>query len=118
MVVDDDDDMRFVTRTVINESNLDVEVTGVAADARDALLLWREDRPDVVVLDQRMPDRSGLDVARAILAEDPTQPIVIFSANLQPAVVEAAERLGVRECVQKDELQRLPAALERHGRHG
>ena len=116
LVVDDDEDMRDLIRTFIDRSAANVRVSAVASDGDEALKLWRDDKPDVVVLDMRMPDMSGLDVAQAILAEDPTQPIVLFSAYLHPGVLGAAERLGVSECVQKDDLRRLPEVLERHGR--
>ena len=51
--------------------------------------------PDVVLLDQRMPGLSGLETAEVILREKPNQAVILFTAFLDPAVRQSAERLGV-----------------------
>jgi two-component system invasion response regulator UvrY len=90
-----------------------VATFGVAADA----LAWcRIDPPDVVVLDLHLPGIGGLDVAAAILEQDPSQAIVMFSAFLHPAVRAEAERMGVRACLDKQDLRLLPTALWEHRR--
>lgn len=116
LVVEDDDAMRNLVQTFIDLSDSAVEVVSVAADGADAIAHWRADDPDVIVLDLRMAESSGLEVAKEILAEDPDQPIVLFSAHMHPAVVAEAARVGVRECIEKDRFRHLPAILERHGR--
>jgi DNA-binding NarL/FixJ family response regulator len=108
--------MRNLIRTFIDLSDAAVEVTADASGGEDAIRQWRADHPDVIVLDVRMPDTSGLDVAQTILAEDPTQAIVLFSFNLDTDVVSIAEELGVRQCLEKDQLGQLPDILERCGR--
>ena len=65
-----------------------------------------------------MPTMSGLEAAEAILGEDPTQPIVLFSAYLHPTVLAAAENLGVRACVEKDQIGQLPETLAKHATRG
>lgn len=116
LVVDDDDDMRYLLRAYIDLSETALEVTGMAGSGDEAIRMWRADAPDVIVLDIRMPTMSGLEAAQAILAEDPAQPIVLFSAYLHPTVLAVAEGLGVRACVEKNQLRELPEILERHAR--
>jgi CheY-like chemotaxis protein len=116
MVVDDDDDMRYLLRAYIDLSETTLEVTGMASSGEEALRQWRQHAPDVIVLDVRMPTMSGLEAAQAILDEDPTQPIVLFSAYMHPTVLAVADDLGVRECVEKSQLRDLPEILERHAR--
>jgi DNA-binding NarL/FixJ family response regulator len=115
LIVDDDDDMRFLLRVVIEAANQGLAIAGEARSASEAVEQWREHEPDVVVLDHRMPDRSGLDVAEEILAERPDQSIILFSAFLDDETVARAEALGVRACLSKDRYDEIPAALWDHG---
>jgi DNA-binding NarL/FixJ family response regulator len=115
LIVDDDDDMRFLLRVLIEAANEGLKVAGEARSATEAVEQWRAHAPDVVVLDYRMPDRSGLDVAAEILAEAPDQSIILFSAFLDDDTVARAEALGVRACLSKDRYDEIPAALWHYG---
>jgi DNA-binding NarL/FixJ family response regulator len=115
LIVDDDDDMRFLVRVLIEAANEGLAVAAEARNADEAVERWREHRPDVVVLDNRMPGRSGLDVAAEILAESPDQSIILFSAFLDDDTLALADALGVRACLSKDHYDQLPAALWRYG---
>jgi DNA-binding NarL/FixJ family response regulator len=107
LVVEDNDDIRFLLTTVFRLAK-DIDIVGEAHDADDALARWRELRPQVVVLDYRLPGPDGLHVAEQILSEDPTQPIILFSAFLDKRMVETAAALGVIECLSKDQVRQLP----------
>lgn len=113
LIVDDEEDMRFLVRAVIEAANHGLSVSGEAADGAEALVRWREERPEVVVLDHRMPDMTGLEVAEAILKEHPEQSIVLFSAYLDEDTTAAATALGVDICLAKTDYGRLPEALWR-----
>jgi CheY-like chemotaxis protein len=111
LIVDDEDDVRSLVRMVVEAANEGLVVSGEAANGDEALEHWRENHPVAVVLDQRMPGMSGLEVARHILAEDPDQPIILFSAFLDQTTREEARRLGVRVCLDKTQVSRLPEEL-------
>jgi two-component system response regulator YesN len=113
-IVDDDEDLRFLIASTIEFANDGLEVAGVAASGDEALAALPQLRPDVIVLDFRMPDRDGLDIAAAILADDPKQNVVIFSAYIDADTEERAERIGVRECVSKDRLKALPEIIRHY----
>jgi DNA-binding NarL/FixJ family response regulator len=106
VIVDDDDDMRSLLRLMF-DLEAAVEVVGEAATCAGAVAVWREHRPDVVVLDYRMPDCSGTDAAREILAEDPKATIIMFSASMNDQEIAEAKALGVRAFVSKDQLRAL-----------
>jgi YesN/AraC family two-component response regulator len=111
LIVDDEEDMRALLRSTIEIANEGLHVAGEAADGDDAMAQWREKRPAIVVLDQRMPGATGLDVAERILAEHPEQAIILFSAYLDPDILDTAARLGIRACMSKREISRVPEAL-------
>lgn len=111
LIVDDEEDMRFLVRAVIEAANHGLVVSGEAADGKQTIEQWRADRPDVIVLDQRMPGMTGLEVAEHILAEHPEQRIILFSAYLDEDIAAAAARLGIGMCLAKSDYNRLPEAL-------
>jgi DNA-binding NarL/FixJ family response regulator len=115
LIVDDDEDMRFLLRVLIEAANEGLSIAAEASSGDEAIAQWREHQPDVVVLDHRMPDRMGLDVAAEILAEHPSQSIILFSAYLDEETIARADELGVRACLSKDDYDELPAALWRYG---
>jgi DNA-binding NarL/FixJ family response regulator len=111
LIVDDDHDMRFLVRMTIEAANQGLTVAGEAASGAEALASIETDRPGVVVLDYRMPGMSGLETAEEILRADPKQPIILFSAYLDTETVARARDLGIRTCLAKTEVDRLPDAL-------
>lgn len=113
-IIDDDEDMVFLVAAAIEFANHGLEVAGTASSGDEALARLPEARPDVIVLDFRMPDRNGLEVAADILERDPEQNIVLFSAYVNDDVIAAAERVGIRECVLKDQFRGLPDILRRY----
>lgn len=113
LIVDDEEDMRFLVRTVIEAYNHGLTISGEAENGEQAIEQWREHRPEVVVLDMRMPGLTGLETAERILAESPDQRIVLFSAYLDPETTEEATRLGVDLCLAKSDYTRLPEELWR-----
>lgn len=111
LIVDDDRDMRFLVRLTLEVANNGLSVSGEAASGAEAIASIAAERPEMVVLDNWMPGMSGLETARHILAQDPHQPIVLFSANLDPQTVAEARTLGIRGCLAKSELERLPETV-------
>ncbi|MFB7947123.1 response regulator [Kitasatospora phosalacinea] len=68
LLVDDEELIRFGLRAVL-DAQPDVEVVGEASDGAEALGLVRSLRPDVVLMDVRMPGLDGLAATRAILRD-------------------------------------------------
>ena len=116
LIVDDEMDMRMLVRVVIEMANHGLSIVGEAADGDEALQVWRDLNgppiPDVVILDNRMPGLTGLEVARRILDERPEQLIVLYSAFLDDEVRREAGDIGIATCVSKDDLERLPSVIE------
>jgi two-component system nitrogen regulation response regulator GlnG len=111
LIVDDDSDMRFLVRMTIEVANHGLAVAGEASSGADAIAAVEQDRPEVIVLDNRMPGMTGLETARRILAEHPEQSIILFSAYLDAQTIAEAEAVGVHACMDKTDVDRLPETL-------
>lgn len=66
LVVDDEELVRDDISYLLNNSTLDVEIVGEAANGRDALELVGNLQPDLVIVDVRMPVMNGIDLMRAL----------------------------------------------------
>jgi len=115
LVVDDEADMRLLVEAVIERANEGLSVVGLATTGAEAIAQWRDISPDVILLDQQMPDMTGLETAELILAERPDQRIILFSAFLDAEIHTRASELGILACLPKTELSRIPEALWRFG---
>jgi two-component system chemotaxis response regulator CheY len=101
LVVDDSADVRFMLVILLEEAGMEVEE---AASGIEALhrLADPEAGVDAVVLDQRMPGLTGLEVARTLVERGAHPPLVLFSAYLHPDIEADAEALGVPTVVKTD----------------
>lgn len=112
LIVDDQCDVRFLVRRILETAPGPMHIAAEASSGEAAIDRWRELRPDVVILDDRLPGLSGRETAERILAEDPDQFIVLLTAITDPALQRAAAEVGIRVCLTKDELKQLPAVVQ------
>jgi CheY-like chemotaxis protein len=103
--------MRALIGHVLRAEHIDVVES---ANAEETLARWRELRPDVIVLDQRMPPTTGLEVAASILADEPGQTIFLFTAFVDAEIRSEAQRLGIAACVCKDQVFEIPELVRTH----
>ncbi len=112
-VVDDEPEMRMLARVFLERGGF--SVVDEAEDGPQALERFHDLNPppipSVVLLDNRMPGLTGLEVAEQMLSRHPDQIIILFSAHLDSAVKERARDLGITACVSKMEASRLPAII-------
>jgi DNA-binding NarL/FixJ family response regulator len=78
LLVDDDDLMRAGLRSVLSSDGT-IEVVGEAGDGREALARIGELRPDLVLMDIRMPDLDGISATREVLATSPDLKVVVLT---------------------------------------
>jgi DNA-binding NarL/FixJ family response regulator len=93
LLVDDDDLMRAGLRSVLS-SDETIEVVGEAGDGRDALAQIRELRPDLVLMDIRMPDLDGIAATREALAVSPEVKVVVLTTFEQDDYIFDALNAG------------------------
>jgi len=93
--VDDHPLLRDGIAAVIN-SQRDMEIVAQASTGREAIEWHRAHRPDVTLLDLRLPDLSGIDVLSAILAECPSARVVMLTTFEGDVEIQRAFAAGAR----------------------
>jgi two-component system chemotaxis response regulator CheY len=114
LVCEDDPGLRLLLRLAIEPRGHRVVEAG---DGETGILLARIVKPNLVVVDMRLPNCSGIEVVRALRGEPglETTPILMATGSAQPADHSAAEEAGVDAFVYKpfdvellvDEIERL-----------
>ena len=97
LVVDDDVIIPEMIRFFLGKA---YEITAATTGA-EALVRLRRDRVDVVVLDHRLPDRTGLDVLIELRSIHPSLPVVMLTGYGSEWICASAFKLGVTDYLQK-----------------
>lgn len=82
-------------------------VVGTAKSGAEVLEVLSALRPEILVLDVRMPDHSGIDVLRTLRGRGDNRPVVLMTASLTDQLLMEALELGVQGIVLKEGAQHL-----------
>ena len=111
LIVEDDDRLRGRLARALAERGFE---TREAGDVKSALAAAREDSPEYVLVDLRVPGGSGLDVVREVKSIDPGTTIVVLTGYGSIATAVEAVRLGAAEYLTKPaDVDQIVAALTR-----
>ncbi len=92
IIADDESVIRADLREML--TNLNYLVVGEVGDGQSAVNLAREVKPDVVIMDIKMPDMDGIEAAR-ILTREKVAPVLLLTAYSQRELVDRAKEAGV-----------------------
>jgi len=109
VLVDDDEDLRFMWSELLRRS-VGFEVVGHAADGLEALALCRDRRPDAVVTDCNMAELDGVRLARRLRSDHPEMIVVLCSSRPGTDLPPDLDDLGVTY-LNKTHSTQLPALL-------
>ncbi len=101
VLVDDHELARDGLRDLLTDVP-DLEIVGEAADGREALELCRHTRPDLVLMDLRMPQMDGLEATRAVKREHPKTSVLVMTMHENPDYLLEALRAGAAGYLLKD----------------
>jgi DNA-binding NarL/FixJ family response regulator len=101
LLVDDQALIRTGFRMILEETD-DIEIVGEAPDGAGAVRLAAELRPDVTLMDVRMPGVDGIEATRRIVARDPTARVLILTTFDLDEYAFSALRAGASGFVLKD----------------
>jgi DNA-binding NarL/FixJ family response regulator len=104
VLVADDQEIVRTGLAMILDAHPDIEVVAQAGDGRTAIALARQLRPDVCLLDIRMPDMNGIEATRALAGPDVADPIavVVITTFDLDEYVHGALKAGARGFLLKD----------------
>lgn len=92
VIADNESIIRMDLRELLEEAGH--EIVGEAVDGRRAVELTRKYRPDLVIMDIKMPEMDGIAAAK-IIAQEKLAPVLLLTAFSQPEIVERAKDSGV-----------------------
>jgi DNA-binding NarL/FixJ family response regulator len=111
LIADDSPPVRRGLRTLVG-LNSDWQVCGEAVDGADAVEKAHELAPDLILMDFSMPRMDCVQAARKIAESGTDTPILLFTLNLSPQLMELARNAGLRGAMSKSEISKLPYAIK------
>lgn len=94
IIADDHEIVRYGISTYLS-SWKDIEVMGEAASGEECLKLCKEKKPDLCLLDISMPDKDGIETAKAIRSVDPDIKILILSMYEDEQILNDVLKVGI-----------------------
>lgn len=116
LVVDDNPAVRRYLRAILEQQS-SWRVCGEAEGGVEALQKVFEVQPDLVLLDQQMPDLNGVEVAKRISQAFPNIPILMVTLHLSSQLAEAAREAGIQGACPKQDIGAVVEAVEVLLRH-
>jgi CheY-like chemotaxis protein len=99
LVVDDEDNIRTLVQTMLKQEGRQVVL---AARGKEAIAMFKKERPNLTILDIDMPDIDGITVLREIRTIDPLARVMVFTGGGEsPSVEREARALGVTDFLRK-----------------
>jgi two-component system chemotaxis response regulator CheY len=99
IIADDATFMRMMLKNILVAGGY--EVVGEAANGREAVKLYKELKPDMLISDMVMPEMGGIDSLREIMKDNPNANVLICSAIGQQALVIEAIQAGAKDYIVK-----------------
>jgi DNA-binding NarL/FixJ family response regulator len=112
LIADDHESLRIALRATV-KLHPQWEVCGEATDGREVVAKAVELRPDLVILDFKMPVANGIKASSEISSSTPNIPIVMYTLYKTPELEVAAKLVGIRQVVGKEDgAKHLVSAIE------
>lgn len=101
LIIDDHEMVREGLKAILTTES-DFEIVGDAANAEQAYELIERLNPDVILLDIRLPDISGIEVCRKVTERYPASAVIILTTFTDESLVEQCIQAGARGFIVKD----------------
>ena len=111
LILIDDDQLVVSALKMILEALPDLEVAATANDGSEALRLYKEHRPDVLLMDIRMEKTDGLEAAAQVLSQFPDARILLLTTFSDDEYIIKALRLGAKGYLLKQDYQNIAPAV-------
>lgn len=111
VIVDDDKLVSMSLKTILN-SNEKIEVIAVGNDGTEAIKLYDECLPDVLLMDIRMENMTGLEAAEIIIKKHPKAKILLLTTFSDDEYIVKALNVGVKGYILKQDFEGIAPTLE------
>jgi DNA-binding NarL/FixJ family response regulator len=111
LIVDDNPAVRRYLRATLEQQS-SWRVCGEAQSGIEALQKVFEVHPDLILLDQQMPDLNGVEVAKRISQAFPKIPMLMVTLHLSNQLAQAAREAGIRGACAKQDIGAVVEAVE------
>lgn len=111
IIVDDDCLVAEALKTIL-EANEGITISAIGKDGKEAISLYRQYQPDVLLMDIRMKEMNGLDASERILAEFPEARILLLTTFSDDEYIIKALKLGAKGYLLKQDYTSIFPALQ------
>lgn len=110
LIIDDDNLVSLSLKTIL-ESDKKVQIAGIGNDGNDAIELYEKLKPDVLLMDIRMKEMSGLDAGKIILEKHPDAKILFLTTFSDDEYIINALHMGAKGYILKQNFESIIPAL-------
>ena len=111
LIVDDDNLVAVSLKTILS-SDSEIEVTGIGNDGTDAIRLYEEQQPDVLLMDIRMSGMSGLDAGSELLSKHNDARILYLTTFNDDEYIIKAISIGAKGYIIKQDFESIIPAVK------
>ena len=113
MIIDDDPLVSMSLKIILetDKSGDPITVLATGTSGREAVELYSEHKPDVLLMDIRMEDMNGLEAGEKIISDHPDAKILLLTTFLDDEYINKALKLGVKGYVLKQDCKGLPSTV-------
>ena len=111
VILIDDDQLVTLSLKTILESGGNISVEAIGTDGSQALALYREKQPDVLLMDIQMKEVSGLCAAEEIIKEFPDAKILLLTTFRDDEYIVKALNIGAKGYILKQDFEAIEAAV-------
>ena len=112
VLIIDDDQLIVASLKMILEAHPDIKVVGTGLSGQDAISLFSQLNPDILLMDIRMAGLTGIDAGKQIIAKSPDAKILYLTTFTDDEYIVEALRLGAKGYLLKQDFDSLVPALQ------
>ena len=112
VLIIDDDQLIVASLKMILEANPDIKVVGTGLSGQDAISLFSQLNPDILLMDIRMAGLTGIDAGKQIITNSPDAKILYLTTFTDDEYIVEALRLGAKGYLLKQDFDSLVPALQ------